>query len=310
MCASGQSPNERSREVSCCLPSRFEFVCWFLTLARLFPRKARNAEGPGVPDVEGEAVEEDEEGEDEGPQARARHEGDVIEETIFTFESFELVSVWYPPQFQQRASEASVHTLTHMHALHASRAVRLRHTLIPTSQKFANSDITQSLLTYLGRYKEFTSPDEMKRIVSLLHRQAVRAKAEGLFFQVCCFFRVSGPILAFFSPFVLRPGIRTEPVQNRPRGSEVVPQGPAVQRSRSAHQLHTPSILQGRRGGLIRTYRGNVYSFFSFSVARGAETRIFLFSICSCSRTTKTDALPEEPKPMEKVLQLGTGGKE
>lgn len=54
-------------------------------------------------------------------------------------------------------------------------------------QKFANSDITQSLLTYLGRYREFTSPDEMKRVVSLLHRQAVRAKAEGLFFQVKSF---------------------------------------------------------------------------------------------------------------------------
>ncbi|KAH8980680.1 timeless-domain-containing protein [Lactarius akahatsu] len=80
------------------------------------------------------------EGDEEGQQARAQHEGDVIEETIFTFESFEL--------------------------------------------KFANSDITQSLLTYLARYQEFTSPDEMKRVVSLLHRQAVRAKAEGLFFQV------------------------------------------------------------------------------------------------------------------------------
>ncbi|KAI9438072.1 timeless-domain-containing protein [Lactarius indigo] len=100
--------------------------------------RARNAEQPGVPDADVEA--EEEEGAEEGQQARAQHEGDVIEETIFTFESFEL--------------------------------------------KFANSDITQSLLTYLGRYKEFTSPDEMKRIVSLLHRQAVRAKAEGLFFQV------------------------------------------------------------------------------------------------------------------------------
>ncbi|KAI9452046.1 timeless-domain-containing protein [Lactarius psammicola] len=99
--------------------------------------RARNAEEPGVPDAD---VEAEEEGDEEGPQARAQHEGDVIEETIFTFESFEL--------------------------------------------KFANSDITQSLLTYLGRYKEFTSPDEMKRVVSLLHRQAVRAKAEGLFFQV------------------------------------------------------------------------------------------------------------------------------
>ncbi|KAI0251523.1 timeless protein-domain-containing protein [Lactifluus subvellereus] len=72
--------------------------------------------------------------------AQAQPEDDVIEETMFTFETFEL--------------------------------------------KFANADITQSLLTYLGRYKEFTSPEEMKRVVSLLHRQAVRAKAEGLFFQV------------------------------------------------------------------------------------------------------------------------------
>ncbi len=66
------------------------------------------------------------------------------------------------------------------HARVASRAVAYQ----TPPQKFANSDITQSLLTYLGRYKEFTSPDEMKRVVSLLHRQAVRAKAEGLFFQV------------------------------------------------------------------------------------------------------------------------------
>ncbi|KAI0293651.1 timeless protein-domain-containing protein [Multifurca ochricompacta] len=95
--------------------------------------KGRNAEGPdGVPDVE---VEEEEE-----PTQAGQEEGNVIEETVFTFDSFEL--------------------------------------------KFANSDITQSLLIYLGRYKEFTSIEEMKRVVSLLHRQAVRAKAEGLFFQV------------------------------------------------------------------------------------------------------------------------------
>ncbi|KAI0301445.1 timeless protein-domain-containing protein [Russula brevipes] len=98
------------------------------------PKKARRAtvhstdEPDGVPDAE----------EEEAAQAQADDE--VIQETMFTFESFEL--------------------------------------------KFANSDITQSLLTYLGRYKEFTSPEEMKRVVSLLHRQAVRAKAEGLFFQV------------------------------------------------------------------------------------------------------------------------------
>jgi hypothetical protein len=38
-------------------------------------------------------VEAEEEGEEEGPDARAQHEDDVIDETIFTFESFELVSV-------------------------------------------------------------------------------------------------------------------------------------------------------------------------------------------------------------------------
>jgi replication fork protection complex subunit Tof1/Swi1 len=51
-------------------------------------------------------------------------------------------------------------------------------------QKFAHSEITRTLLTYLARYKEFSSPESMKRVVSLLHRQAVRAKAEGLFFNV------------------------------------------------------------------------------------------------------------------------------
>ncbi|KAA1474618.1 timeless-domain-containing protein [Dentipellis sp. KUC8613] len=50
--------------------------------------------------------------------------------------------------------------------------------------KFANPDIAHTLLTYLGRYQEFTSPECMKRVVGLMHRQAVRAKAEGLYFQV------------------------------------------------------------------------------------------------------------------------------
>ena len=39
------------------------------------------------------------------------------------------------------------------------------------------------MLTYLGRYEEFTSLDQMKRVVNLLHRQAVKSKAEGLFFK-------------------------------------------------------------------------------------------------------------------------------
>ncbi|TFK32404.1 timeless protein-domain-containing protein [Crucibulum laeve] len=50
--------------------------------------------------------------------------------------------------------------------------------------KFAHAEITHTLLIYLARYKEFTSSENMRRVVSLMHRQAVRAKAEGLFFKV------------------------------------------------------------------------------------------------------------------------------
>ncbi|CCM05491.1 uncharacterized protein FIBRA_07712 [Fibroporia radiculosa] len=50
--------------------------------------------------------------------------------------------------------------------------------------RFAHTEITQALLVYVARYKEFTSAEQMKRVVGLLHRQAVKAKAEGLFFNV------------------------------------------------------------------------------------------------------------------------------
>lgn len=50
-------------------------------------------------------------------------------------------------------------------------------------QKFASEDITQTLLTYLSRFREL-SEDNIKRVVSLIHRQAVKAKAEGLYFKV------------------------------------------------------------------------------------------------------------------------------
>ncbi|XP_006455122.1 hypothetical protein AGABI2DRAFT_75426 [Agaricus bisporus var. bisporus H97] len=90
-------------------------------------RKAKGVtEEEGIPDAEDEEVIEKEE--------------DIIQETLFTFDAFEM--------------------------------------------KFANADINQTLLIYLTRYKEFESPDQMRRVVSLLHRQAVKAKAEGLFFNV------------------------------------------------------------------------------------------------------------------------------
>ncbi|KDQ56583.1 hypothetical protein JAAARDRAFT_79123 [Jaapia argillacea MUCL 33604] len=82
-------------------------------------------EGDGVPDVEDDEI--------------SANEEDIIRETKFTLETFEL--------------------------------------------KFAHSEITHTLLTYLGRYPEFSSSEQMKRVVSLLHRQAIKAKAEGLLFQ-------------------------------------------------------------------------------------------------------------------------------
>ncbi|KAI5121938.1 hypothetical protein M0805_000267 [Coniferiporia weirii] len=75
--------------------------------------------------------------EQEDADADAEH---VVQEILFTFETFEL--------------------------------------------KFAHEDITHTLLTYLARFDEFTSPEQMKRVVNLIHRQAVKAKAEGLFFKV------------------------------------------------------------------------------------------------------------------------------
>ncbi|KIY53837.1 timeless-domain-containing protein, partial [Fistulina hepatica ATCC 64428] len=50
--------------------------------------------------------------------------------------------------------------------------------------RFAHAEITKSLLAYLARYKHFSSVDCMRRITNLMHRQAVKAKAEGLFFNV------------------------------------------------------------------------------------------------------------------------------
>ncbi|KZT54478.1 timeless-domain-containing protein [Calocera cornea HHB12733] len=55
--------------------------------------------------------------------------------------------------------------------------------------RFANEDITHTLLAYLARYREISAEgalgsEKIKWVVSLLHRQVVKAKAEGLFFKV------------------------------------------------------------------------------------------------------------------------------
>ena len=80
----------------------------------------------------------------------------------------------------------------------------------------------------------------MKRVVSLLHRQAVRAKAEGLFFQVGLqtssmrFLHGGARTHARVSKVVWL-GIHPELVQDHPRRPKIVSQGTAVQRSCSAH---------------------------------------------------------------------------
>ena len=51
-------------------------------------------------------------------------------------------------------------------------------------------------------------------------------------------------------------GVHPKPVQDDPCRPKIISQGPAVQGSRSAHQLRTPSVLQSRRGGLLCTHRG------------------------------------------------------
>ncbi|KAF7338588.1 Topoisomerase 1-associated factor 1 [Mycena venus] len=51
--------------------------------------------------------------------------------------------------------------------------------------KFATAEITRALLLQLARFKDLADePETLRRVVSLLHRVAVRAKAEGLFFNV------------------------------------------------------------------------------------------------------------------------------
>ncbi|KAJ1301303.1 hypothetical protein OPQ81_003705 [Rhizoctonia solani] len=50
--------------------------------------------------------------------------------------------------------------------------------------KFAQEDIAHACLVYLARWREFTSAEQMRRVVGLLHRQAVKSKAEGFFFKV------------------------------------------------------------------------------------------------------------------------------
>ncbi|WVF65442.1 hypothetical protein IAT40_000170 [Kwoniella sp. CBS 6097] len=51
-------------------------------------------------------------------------------------------------------------------------------------KRFASESVTNTLLSYLARFQEFEEPEQMKRVVGLMHRQVIKAQAEGLYFKV------------------------------------------------------------------------------------------------------------------------------
>lgn len=51
-------------------------------------------------------------------------------------------------------------------------------------QTFADESVLATCMVYLEGWKTFTSPEQLKRIVSLMHRMAVKAHSDGLFFKV------------------------------------------------------------------------------------------------------------------------------
>lgn len=53
-----------------------------------------------------------------------------------------------------------------------------------SAQRLASEAVLATLMTYLAGYRTFTNEEQPKRLVALMHRQAVKAKAEGLFFKV------------------------------------------------------------------------------------------------------------------------------
>ena len=78
----------------------------------------------------------------------------------------------------------------------------------------------------------------MKRVVSLLHRQAVRAKAEGLFFNVR-----GRRLLSGTSVTELGKGLHARAVQEH-SGSQAVPtKGTALQGSHQPDTIPTAAVL-------------------------------------------------------------------
>lgn len=51
-------------------------------------------------------------------------------------------------------------------------------------QRFAQEGVVHTLLTYLARFHDFDDPEQLRRVVSLMHRQVVKIQAEGLYYKV------------------------------------------------------------------------------------------------------------------------------
>lgn len=112
-------------------------------------------------------------------------------------------------------------------------------------QRFADEAVLATCMIYLESYKTFRSPEQMKRIVALMHRQAVKAKSEGLFYKVCSDSLLLAYLLdiAYFAPRLVAYRSRalqadTRRYERRERSSRAQP------RSSQTHRVHPQEILQ------------------------------------------------------------------
>ncbi|KAH9811884.1 timeless protein-domain-containing protein [Melampsora americana] len=74
-----------------------------------------------------------------------------------------------------------------MEAQNAQRYAEHKFEFEKFQAKFAREPVLNTLLLYLTGHREFNDPEQLKRVVRLLHRIAVNAKADGLFFKVSTF---------------------------------------------------------------------------------------------------------------------------
>ncbi|EGG12538.1 uncharacterized protein MELLADRAFT_114767 [Melampsora larici-populina 98AG31] len=74
-----------------------------------------------------------------------------------------------------------------MEARNAQRYAEHKFEFEKFQAKFAREPVLNTLLVYLTGHREFKDPEQLKRVVRLLHRIAVNAKSDGLFFKVSTF---------------------------------------------------------------------------------------------------------------------------